>query len=79
MTDPAFRYIVIRPASDLPEGLLPDRLNGMWLNLDNLPYTLQDSFNAFYPGMVVVDSGKFERREELRISLETIDGMNRRD
>lgn len=53
-------YIVIRAAADLPEGFLPDRLDGMWFDLDQVDRS--SSLNL--SGAVAVPSGRFEVRDD---------------
>ncbi len=57
-------YVVIRPAADLPDGFLPDSLNGVWFDRARLPIRL-GAFRG--PGIgegVAVPAGRFEVRED---------------
>ena len=59
-------YIVIRPAADLPPGLLPERGNGRWYDRSSLRQADQEqSINALiqYGGGVAVATGRFETRD----------------
>jgi hypothetical protein len=60
---PAFRYAVLRPGPGLPAGFLPPRLDGLWMDLDQV----QD-MAVPVPGTtslaVAVATGRFERRDD---------------
>lgn len=61
MTEPAYRYIVIRAAADLPEGFLPPDLEGRWYDLADIP---SDGVDWSVGGGVAVVTDRFERRED---------------
>lgn len=51
------RYIVIRPAPGAPVGFVPDRLNGLWLDLNEV----DRSHNAIgLETVAAVPTGRFE-------------------
>ena len=55
------RYIVIRPAPDLPAGYLPDWLDGYWAEVDPfypVVVNLDESSHA-----VAVPTGRYETRD----------------
>jgi hypothetical protein len=59
MAEPAYRYVVIRAAADLPDGFLPPEWEGKWLDADViLPGVQPQVFGA-----VAVATDRFERRE----------------
>lgn len=62
MTEPAFRYVVIRAAIDLPDGFLPPDIEGRWYSLDMVPKT--DDPEWRFGGAVAVATDRFERRED---------------
>lgn len=60
------RYVVIRPAPDLPPGFMPDYYNGRWLDKWDIPgaYYGEES-SPTPPGTgVAVATGRFERRDD---------------
>ena len=61
MTEPAHRYIVVRAAPDLPDGFIPDELEGRWYSLDTLPKG--DNWTYTMMEAVAVPTDRFERRE----------------
>jgi hypothetical protein len=53
------RYIVIRPAPDLPDGFLPPYWNGRWIDLTDVPIGRPKGLQV--TGKVVaVATGRFE-------------------
>lgn len=64
MSDPD--YVVIRPAPDLPDGFLPDEMNGRWFDRDHIPEGPDDGHAtvARLGGAVAVATGRFETRED---------------
>ncbi|MER6778473.1 MULTISPECIES: hypothetical protein [unclassified Streptomyces] len=58
MTEPDF--VVIRPAPDLPPGVLPPRFDGRWYNLADVPQVFGAPAGG---GYVAVPSGRFEVRD----------------
>ncbi len=66
-TDPAYRYVVIRAAADLPDGFLPPDIEGRWYDLDELPPASPQGDNdaAMVLGEgVAVATDRFERRDD---------------
>ncbi|MGW4422554.1 hypothetical protein [Streptosporangium sp. NPDC004631] len=59
-------YIVIRPSADLPDGFLPDRLNGRWFDRAEMSIGPDDDGEmvARLGGAVAVPAGRFESRED---------------
>lgn len=59
-------YVVIRPAADLPDGFLPDEMNGKWLDRSQLPTEPGDGHAAPAGpgGATAVATGRFETRED---------------
>lgn len=51
-------YVVIRAAADLPDGFLPERLNGRWFDLAEV----RQGFGV--GDAVAVPSGRFETRDD---------------
>lgn len=60
MTEPAFRYAVVRAAPDLPVGFLPPDVEGRWYDLADLPFVCASAQAA---GGVAVAVDRFERRD----------------
>lgn len=60
MTEPAFRYIVVRAHPDLPEGFLPPDMEGRWYDRDSIPEGVDWSMG----GAVAVATDRFERRDD---------------
>lgn len=61
MTQPAYRYVVIRAAADLPRGFLPADQEGRWYDLDAVP-KLDGPWT--WHGAVAVATDRFERRDD---------------
>jgi hypothetical protein len=61
MTEP--NYIVIRPASNLPPGLLPQREDGRWYDLTLMPSGPPIPSSGM-TDVVAVPAGRFETRED---------------
>ncbi|MCP9947353.1 hypothetical protein [Actinomadura madurae] len=59
-------YMVIRPAADLPDGFLPDGMDGKWFDRSQLPKGPGDGHatTARMGGAVAVATGRFETRED---------------
>jgi hypothetical protein len=56
--DQLTKYVVIRPAPDLPAGFLPEHLNGRWFDL-----TWMRSGHGLGTG-VAVATGRYESRDD---------------
>lgn len=61
MSEPAFRYAVIRAAADLAAGFLPPDVEGRWYDLADLPFVRA---SAQVAGGVAVATDRFERRDD---------------
>lgn len=54
-------YIVVRPASGLPPGFLPPRLDGTWFDRSTLP----EQYGPYQWGdAVAIATGRFETRDD---------------
>jgi hypothetical protein len=64
VSEPAFRYAVIRAAADLPAGFMPAKLDGRWYDLDTMPMARGAEALALAGGAVAVATERFERRDD---------------
>lgn len=55
--------VVLRPSADLPEGFLPDHMNGEWLDRSLLPFG-PTTMEPDKTGAVAVPTGRFETRDD---------------
>lgn len=60
MTEPAFRYVVIRAHPDLPGDFLPPEWEGKWLDADQIT----PGYEVQVFGAVAVATDRFERRDD---------------
>lgn len=61
MSEP--NYVVVRPATDLPLGFLPESLDGTWFDVSQLPPG--PGLTGIRMGSAVaVPTGRFEARED---------------
>lgn len=54
-------YIVVRPASDLPAGFLPDYWDGRWIDLEDL-HRRRPAIDV--GEAVAIPTGRFEVRDD---------------
>lgn len=54
-------YIVIRPAPNLPPGLLPPHLDGYWFDVNAVPHGFATQHNG--TEVTAVPTGRFEVRD----------------
>lgn len=71
MTPPTRRYVVVRPAADLPAGFLPSDLDGRWYDMDMVPKSVDHDYDGdtwdwlgLAGGAVAVATDRFESRED---------------
>lgn len=62
MSEPAYRYAVLRAAPDLPDDFMPLNLDGRWYDLDGLGAPPESV--DYGGGAVAVATDRFERRED---------------
>ena len=55
-------YVVIRPGAGLPEGFLPEDMDGRWIDRSTLPLPVPGAPDVV--GAVAVPTGRFEQRDD---------------